>query len=88
MLRVLVVGCGFVGAAAADRFHAAGWQVEGWTHSAESAARLGAEKPYPVAAHDVTDAAGPFSAGFAPDGLVDCVSAGRGGADQYRRVYL
>ena len=91
---VLVAGCGFVGEAAADRFHATGWQVLGWTHSAESAARLRAAKPYPVAACDITDADGvlaaarDFPAGFAPDVLVDCVSSGRGGADQYRRVYL
>ena len=97
MPRVLVVGCGFVGEAAADRFHAAGWSVAGWTHSAESAARLGAGKPYPVAACDITDAPGVLAAarglpaGFspvAPDRPVGCVSSGRGGADQFRRVYL
>ena len=89
-----MIGCGFVGEATADRFHAAGWRVTGWTHSAESAARLGHMKPYPVAACDITDAAGVLAAarvlpaGLAPDVLVDCVSSGRGGADQYRRVYL
>ena len=92
MSRVLIVGCGFVGEAAADRFHAAGWRVSAWTGSAESAARLGAQKPYPVAAHDVTD---PGLGGRAPvpdappDVLVMSVSSGRGGgAEQYRRVYL
>ena len=91
--HVLVVGCGFVGEAAADRFHAAGWRVAGWTHSEESAARLAAGKPYPVAACDITDAARvdaaarALPAGFVPDVLVDCVSSGRGGAEQYRRVY-
>ncbi len=88
MPHVLIVGCGFVGEAAADRFHAAGWQVEGWTHSAESAARLAAEKPYPVAAHDITGPAGALPTDGAPDVLVDCVSSGRGGPEQYRRVYL
>ncbi len=85
---VLIVGCGFVGEAAADRFHAAGWRVEGWTHSEESAARLGAEKPYPVAAHDITAPLGGLPGGPVPDVIVDCVSSSRGGADQYRRVYL
>lgn len=94
MPRVLIVGCGFVGAAAADLFHRAGWEVHGWTHSGESAARLNAEKPYPVSAHDITvadrvlAAAGKMAGGPALDALVDCVSSGRGGAEQYRRVYL
>ncbi len=92
MPRALIVGCGFVGEAAADLFHAAGWQVTGWTGSAESAVRLGAQKPYPVAAHDVTDPASVHAAAAglpAPDALVMSVSTGRGGgAEQYRRVYL
>ncbi len=74
----LIVGCGFVGEAAADLFHAAGWEVIGWTHSAESAARLGAAKPYPVAAHDITDPAAVLAAREqtpAPDVLIDCVSS-------------
>lgn len=95
MPRALIVGCGFVGEATADLFHAHGWQVTGWTHSAESAARLSAEKPYPVSAHDITDAAHVQTAAHALlaagalDALIDCVSSGRGGGpDQYRRVYL
>ena len=43
MPRVLIAGCGYVGAATADLFQAAGWEVEGWTHSPESAAQLAAE---------------------------------------------
>ena len=95
MPRALIVGCGFVGEAAADLFHANGWEVTGWTHSEESAARLSAEKPYPVAAHDITDAdhvraaARQHPGGRVLDALVDCVSSGRGGGpEQYRRVYL
>ena len=95
MGRVLVVGCGFVGEATADLFHARGWEVFGWTHSAESAARLSAEKPYRVSAHDITVAesvnvaARELQASGLIDVLVDCVSSGRGGGvEQYRRVYL
>ena len=92
MPRVLIVGCGFVGEAAADRFHAAGWQVSAWTGSEESAARLGAEKPYPVVACDVTDpaAVARLAEGTSPpDAVVQSVSSGRGGGpEQYRRVYL
>jgi len=47
MPRILIAGCGYVGLAAADLFHADGWAVEGWTRSAESAAGLSA-KPYPL----------------------------------------
>ncbi len=95
MSRVLIVGCGFVGEAAADLFHAAGWEVVGWTHSEESAARLAGVKPYPVQAHDITDAgqmtraAREMRGGGELDALVDCVSSGRGGGPEaYRRVYL
>ena len=95
MPRILVVGCGFVGTAAADLFHAQGWTVAAWTHSTESAGRLSSEKPYAVAAHDITDAdaiqtaAELLPGGVAPDVVIDCVSSGRGGgAEQYRRVYL
>lgn len=88
------MGCGFVGTAAADLFHAREWTVTAWTHSAESAGRLNAEKPYAVVAHDITDAdavraaAARLSGDSAPDVVIDCVSSGRGGAEQYRRVYL
>ena len=92
---MLIVGCGFVGEAAADLFHAAGWEVTGWTHSEESAARLAAAKAYPVSAHDITDArhveqaARELPGGGELDALVDCVSSGRGGGPEaYRRVYL
>ena len=52
MPRILIAGCGYVGEATADLFHCNGWDVEGWVHSNESAARLSA-KPYPIRAIDV-----------------------------------
>lgn len=92
MPHVLLVGCGFVGTAAADLFHARGWTVTAWTHLPESAVRLSTQKPYMVAARDITDANAVLAARAdmpAPDALIDCVSSGRGGgAEQYRRVYL
>lgn len=83
MPRVLIAGCGYVGAATADLLHGAGWEVEGWTHSAESAAELSA-KPYPVRAIDIAgnDVAGAF------DAVIHCASSGGGGAEAYQRVYL
>jgi nucleoside-diphosphate-sugar epimerase len=86
MPRVLIAGCGYVGEATADLFHREGWEVEGWTASAESADRL-REKPYTVRALDF--AAAPTltpAAGF--DAVIHCASSRGGTADAYRRIYL
>ncbi len=85
MPRVVIAGCGYVGSAAADLFHASGWTVEGWTASAESAAQLAA-KPYLVRAVDFTSA--PPSGEPAADAVVHCASTKGGDAEAYRRVYL
>jgi len=90
MPRILIAGCGYIGQAAADLFHAVGWVVEGWTRSAESAASLSA-KPYPVREVDVSQADqvaeyGPAAAGF--DEVVHCASSSGGDAEMYRKVYL
>ncbi|MEO7167930.1 MAG: NAD-dependent epimerase/dehydratase family protein [Chthoniobacterales bacterium] len=87
MPRVLIAGCGYVGAATADLFHLAQWEVEGWTHSPESAAQLG-EKPFPVRAVDIADAGAVQAAAGAFDAVIHCASSGGGGAEGYRRVYL
>ncbi|HSV64024.1 MAG TPA: NAD-dependent epimerase/dehydratase family protein [Chthoniobacterales bacterium] len=83
MPRVLIAGCGYVGEAAANRFHESGWAVEGWTASAESAAKL-SDRPYPVRAVDVTkaEASGNF------DFVIHCVSSRGGDEKQYRRLYF
>jgi nucleoside-diphosphate-sugar epimerase len=65
------------------------WEVIGCTHSEESAAKLAGES-FPVVSCDISDRAsvearadlGPF------DAVVHCASSGRGGAEEYRRVYL
>lgn len=87
MARVLIGGCGYVGEAAATRFHEEGWQVEGWTGSAASAAKL-SERPYPVSAVDVTNAEAVSKAGEAFDVVVHCVSSRGGDEEQYRRLYF
>ncbi|MFN2621946.1 MAG: NAD-dependent epimerase/dehydratase family protein [Chthoniobacterales bacterium] len=83
MPRVLIAGCGYAGEAAANRFHECGWAVEGWTASAESAAKL-SNRPYPVRAVDVTkaDASGNF------DVVIHCASSRGGDEEQYRRLYF
>ena len=87
MARILIAGCGYVGEAAAELFHQQKWEVEGWTGSEESAARL-ANRPYPVRAIDITDpaAVGAVSGGF--DVILQCVSTSGGDADDYRELYL
>lgn len=89
MKRVVVLGCGFVGARAARLFVAAGWEVTGVTRSAESAAGLAGE-PFRVLPCDITDAeqlAGVKELQGA-DAVISAVSAGRGGEETYRAVYL
>ncbi|MES2596490.1 MAG: shikimate kinase [Verrucomicrobiota bacterium] len=90
-MKVLVLGCGFVGERVADLLHAGGHEVIGATHSAESAARLAAEKPWRVQACDVSSAesvqALRAQAG-AVDAFVHCASSGRGGAAAYQNVYV
>jgi nucleoside-diphosphate-sugar epimerase len=85
--RVLIAGCGYVGAVAADRFHEAGWSVEGWTQSSGSALAL-AGKSYRVRSVDISakDQILAASAGEF-DAVVHCASTSGGDATAYRRVY-
>lgn len=87
MSRVLIAGCGYVGVATADLFHAAGWGVEGWTHSEGSVAAL-RDKPYPVRAVDITARHAIEAAAGQFDAVIHCASSGGGGAESYRRVYF
>ena len=87
MPRILIAGCGYVGEATADLFHAAGWNVEGWVHSAQSAAAFAA-KPYRVSAVDISQSAevSEHAGGF--DAIVHCASSRGGDAEMYRRIYF
>jgi nucleoside-diphosphate-sugar epimerase len=87
MAGVLIAGCGYVGEAAANQFHAHGWEVEGWTGSAESAAKL-SERPYCVRAVDVGNSGAVGDAAGDVDVVVHCVSSRGGDENQYRRLYL
>jgi nucleoside-diphosphate-sugar epimerase len=87
MARVLIVGCGYVGEAAANAFHEEGWEVEGWTATAESAAKL-AGRPYPVRPVDVTDVTAVSNASGEVDVVIHCVSSRGGDEKQYRRLYF
>ena len=87
MPRILIAGCGYVGEAAADAFHEQDWEVEGWTATVESAAKL-SERPYPVRAVDVIDSSAVSNASGEFDVVIHCVSSRGGDEEQYRRLYL
>jgi len=87
MPRVLIAGCGYVGTATADLFQATGWEVEGWTRSPESAAKLAA-KPYAVHAIDIANRSAVREAASPFDVAIHCASSGGGGTESYHRVYL
>lgn len=87
MPRILIAGCGYVGEATADLFQAAGWDVEGWVHSKQSATRL-SEKPYSVRVIDISERAQLPQHGGVFDAVIQCVSSRGGDAERYRHVYL
>jgi nucleoside-diphosphate-sugar epimerase len=87
MPRILIAGCGYVGEATADLFHSAGWKVEGWVHSKESAARLSV-KPYSIQVIDVSRHADVRKYAGAFDAVIHCVSSRGGDVEAYCQIYL
>ena len=86
MPSVLIAGCGYVGNATAQLCAAAGWEVEGWTSSPDSAAALGPQA-FKIRAVDLTDRAAVQSAGGDFDAVVQCASSRGGGVEGYERIY-
>lgn len=87
MPRLLIAGCGYLGQAVADLFVANGWQVEGWTMSAESARQL-STKSFPVRAIDISNKNQVRAQCENFDGLIHAASTRGGDANSYRNVYL
>jgi nucleoside-diphosphate-sugar epimerase len=87
MPRVLIGGCGYLGQAVAELFVADGWEVEGWTISAESAQKLSV-KAYPVHAIDISKADQVRAQKGDFDAVIHCASTRGGDVDFYRRVYF
>jgi shikimate kinase/nucleoside-diphosphate-sugar epimerase len=92
-MKVLLIGCGFVGERAADQLHAAGHEVIGLTHSPESAARLASCKPWHVESCDVSNRDSVLALATridasSIDAFVHCASSSRGGAEMYQSVYV
>ena len=87
MPRVLIAGCGYLGQAVAELFIAAGWEVEGWIKSADSAQQL-STKSYPVHAIDISQADQVRAREGNFDAVIHCASTRGGDVDLYRHVYL
>ena len=87
MPRILIAGCGYVGEATADLFHSAGWNVEGWVRSQESAARLSI-KHYSVRVLDLSQRSEVAKCAAAFDAVIHCASSHGGDAEAYRQIYL
>ncbi len=87
MPRILIAGCGYVGETTADLFYSAGWNVEGWVHSKESAGRLSA-KPYSVRVIDISQGGEVGKCTGAFDAVIHCASSRGGDAAAYRQIYL
>lgn len=87
MPRILIAGCGYVGQATADLFHAAGWKVEGWTASEKSSAALSA-KPYPIRQVDISNRDQVADCSGAFDTVVHCASSRGGEVECYRQIYV
>jgi nucleoside-diphosphate-sugar epimerase len=95
--EVLIIGCGFLGEAAADLFLAGGKKVLGIVRSPESthaSARshrnFSAESPFRIACCDVTDPASVEALAPQVRGVplaIYAVSSGRGGAEAYAAIY-
>ena len=87
MPRILIAGCGYVGEAPADLFYSAGWNVEGWVHSKESAARLSA-KPYSIRVVDISRPDEVDKCAGALDAVLHCASSRGGDTAAYRQIYF
>lgn len=87
-MRVLIVGCGYIGLPVGVELARRGHQVFGLRRSAGAAnAELQTAGITPLTA-DITQAADLARLPRDYDWMVNCVASGGGGADEYRAVYL
>jgi nucleoside-diphosphate-sugar epimerase len=86
-MRVLIVGCGYIGQAVGEQLVQLGHQVWGMRRTPDSHRLLQQLGIRPIAA-DITrpETLAPLTASY--DWVVHCVSSSHGGAEDYRRVYL
>lgn len=84
--KVLIVGCGYLGAAIAARLRDQGALVTAWVRSPETAATLSAED-FQVVTGDVAHPESWSSITTSFDMVVHSASSSRGGPDIYAQVY-
>ncbi len=83
--RLVVLGCGYIGAEVCRRASGAGWIAHGVVRSAASASRLRAEGLEMVALDVLSDDLDALGKSW--DAVVYALSAGGGGDDAYRAAY-
>lgn len=86
-MRVLIVGCGYVGLPLGVELKRHGHEVFGVRRSASETGEIFAAGITPVVA-DITLPAGLDSFPDNIDWMVNCVSSSKGGIEEYRSVYL
>ncbi|HUD48613.1 MAG TPA: SDR family oxidoreductase [Candidatus Baltobacteraceae bacterium] len=86
-MRVLIVGCGYVGLPLAAELARAGHEVFGVNRSPEKAAELRALGIEPLTA-DITKLAAPDGLPQRLDWVVNTVSSNKGGLEDYQRIFL
>src|SRR2546426_3922774 len=86
-MRVLIVGCGYVGLALGAELVRQGHEVLGMRRSASSDAYLAAAGIKPLTG-DITRPEALAKLPAIYDWVVNCVSSAHGGVDDYRAVYL
>src|ERR1035437_2210787 len=87
LMRVLIVGCGYVGMQLGAELVKQGHEVFGLRRSTGAEAEFKAAGIKPLMA-DITKAEQLAQLPATYDWVVNCVSASGGGADEYREVYL
>ncbi len=85
--RALVIGTGFVGRPLARLLQANGWEVTATVRSAEAAAAMAAAETFRVRPADVTRPETLTALG-AYDRVFHCASSSRGGAPEYRKIFI
>ena len=86
-MRVLIVGCGYVGLPLGKELARQGHAVFGLRRSALAADEMQSAGIHPLLA-DVTQAATFAKLPCDFDWVVNCAASGGGGADDYRKIYL
>jgi nucleoside-diphosphate-sugar epimerase len=81
-MRVLIIGCGYVGTSLAARLIQLGHEVIGVRRNNNS------ETPFKIIAADITQPSEWSKLDGQFDWVVNLVSSDKGGADEYRQVYL